>query len=245
MAITSLKTTRNNFDKNLSSALLLFEVAKRFSGETEDREGTAPAVRPGQSRQIAGLAFLIMVRSWEDLVEGCLVRYVAGAKAPSGYAPYRYCSAASLAEAYGVAIQNGLRGNADGENSHLFVSSWKAVCKCSDMLFKAGKPFSNLTTEQRRALENATTIRNRVAHSSAKTRAAFNRLARLHREPGVAGPLPRGYTVGQLLMTSGSHFFGERAETQECFRHYHRLFLSLADIICPTQTLSGVRAKNP
>jgi len=65
----SLKSVRKTFDENLESALLLFQVAERFSSRDVTQDSNEPAIRPGQARRISGLAFLVMVRAWEELVE--------------------------------------------------------------------------------------------------------------------------------------------------------------------------------
>jgi hypothetical protein len=83
----SLKSVRKTFDESLESALLLFQVAERFSSKDATQEGSEPAIRPGQARRITGLAFLVMVKAWEELVEACLVapcRFVWNATLSSG-----------------------------------------------------------------------------------------------------------------------------------------------------------------
>jgi hypothetical protein len=232
----SLNSIRKTFDENLEPALLLFQMAARFASNEVVDAGSDPSVRPGQARRIAGLAFLLLVRAWEELVEGCLVRYTAGATAPSGVAPgLKADPAGNLRAAYTLVTKNGLGGHDDDQLRHLSVSSWDAVCKCSRKLFNDGGPFTKLSKEQRQALKDATTIRNRVAHASRKTITRFCEVARSGLSLGADQPLPRGYTVGHLLMAKRSGLSESHTE-QSHFLYYHQKFLSMADVICPKQT---------
>jgi hypothetical protein len=233
MPAHKLNSVRKAFDESLESALLLFLVAERSASEELLQSDSDPVIRPGQARRIAGLAVLVMVRAWEELVEACLVRYIAGASAPSGYGPERLSTATfTLKSAFMHASKNGLRGGPD----HLSVSEWDRVCACARSILRNGEPFTRIEPLHKDRLAAATKIRHRVAHSSAKTRKEFNEVARQHLGRRAGQPLPRGYTVGHLMMTSGQRCVGQGAGKQAYFRHYHQLFNSMADIICPKQT---------
>jgi hypothetical protein len=229
-----LNSARRNFDKNLESALLLFQVAERFSSNRAIQDDGEPAIRPGQARRIAGLAFLVMVKAWEELVETCLLRYIAGAIAPSGDAPKRTSTEAyTLKSAFKYASENGLGRGPD----HLSVNDWSKVCACAQKILDSGKPFSLVSDRQKTLLKHAIKIRNRIAHESGKTRRNFIKIAKAHLALNAEEPLKRGYTVGDLLLTEGTRCFGNGAKKRTYFFHYHQLFLSMADVICPKQTV--------
>jgi len=127
---------------------------------------------------------------------------------------------------------NGLAGGPD----HLSVTDWHKVCACAQTIITDGKPFSSLTDNQRTLLRHATKIRHRVAHESRKTRKEFIEIAKAHLALKPEEALKGGYTVGHLLLTAGNRCFGKGVKKQAYFYHYHKLFLSMADIICPMPT---------
>ncbi|MBZ2178818.1 MAG: hypothetical protein K7J47_14030 [Acidobacteria bacterium] len=226
----ALKTIRKTFDKNLESARLLFEVATKFSDPSPENQPVEPPVSAGEARRIAALAFLIMVRACQEFVEQTLIRYLAGASAPSGYRPtLLHPVAASLAEAHqrAAAPPDGLGGG----QGYLSVSNWNAVQKCARQRFSEGHPFTRLTGSQQQHLAAAIRIRNRIAHSSLKCRREFLDVVNKH-DPDP-GQRPRGYTVGHLLLKIGNRGFGKAAAQQRFFLHYHDQLVAMADTICP------------
>lgn len=225
----ALNSIRKSFDRDLKSAELLFSVACVFA-EIEKTHNEDPPIRPGQARRIAGLAFLVISKAWEKLVEDCLVRYLTGAKAPSGkaFALKEPPPAHSLEKAYElVSKTNLLKGREGG----LYCSDWGKVQACASVLLTDGKPFTDLSDEQRDLLARATKIRNRVAHDSANCRNAFLRVAEQHGE--TRGFRPRGYTVGHLLLKRTNKGFGKGAKCNRVFCHYASNFKAMADVICP------------
>lgn len=235
----ALKSIRDKFDQNLYSAMLLYEVAQKFSPPPPDAPNARPPVSRGQARRVAGLAFLVMVRAWEELVESCLVRYLAGASAPSGYQPaLNTAKARTIAAAYQTATAR--NGGLGGNGSYLSVSDWGRVTEFARRHFNEGQPFTSLNDAQRQKFANAIKIRNRVAHSSKKCRTEFLAVVTSHEMPNEERP--RGYTVGHLLLKVGNHGFGKQARQQTFFLHYRALFHAMANQICPTSKEAPQRA---
>jgi hypothetical protein len=240
--MAALNSIRKAFDNDLESAKLLFDVAQNFADHTKHESTAEPPVSPAQARRIAGLAFLVMVRAWEELVEGCLVRYIAGASAPNGNQPILKCNkAATLSQAYEFAKHS--PSKLGGGQGYLSVSEWKKVKNCANHHFCGGEPFSRINSHQVLRLTDATAIRNRIAHSSKKCREAFLSAAGNHEPPQYKRP--RGYTVGHLLLTVGQRGFGRNAKKQAFFLHYHGLFLDMAGTICPSQKPVPVSMRTP
>jgi hypothetical protein len=229
----ALNSIRRTFDRSLESAKVLFEVAATYSQVPARSIMGEPPIRPGQAQRIAGLSFLVMVRAWEELVEGCLVRYLAGARSPSGYKPsIKRPASRNLIESYERLGSNEYR--LGGGKGYLAVSDWSRVRHCATDFFDDGQPFTNVKHQQVQQLKAATVIRNRVAHSSLTARRAFLEVVDTHNE--LDDRRPRGYSVGHLLLQVGNRGFGKQARRQAFFLHYHDNFVAMAEVICPTGT---------
>ena len=83
----ALNAVRKAFDKKFQSSADLFLAVQVFAEGTWDAINGWEALYPGQARRVVALSFLQVVISWEDFIESCFVRYLMGAKSPSGYAP--------------------------------------------------------------------------------------------------------------------------------------------------------------
>lgn len=187
-------------------------------------------LHPKDVRQVIELAFMGAVASWEEFLERTLVRYVAGATTKTGYAPTpKVGRAISLKHAYQV-----LSGNPkfDNEKDYLKVSDPKWVTNSADFLFSAHS-FGELRAKNN-LLGHATTIRNRVAHSSEKCRADFKTTV-VHFLKPVGGKLSKGYGPGDLLMAEVERHFGQSTlqAKKKHFEAYLDLLESLADKIVP------------
>lgn len=190
------------FSRELQAATNLAATIRRFAG------GINPAGRPGLHpkyvRQVVELAFMGVVASWEEFLERALVRYVAGAKTKTGYAPTpRFGMAQSIEHAYQV-----LSGspNFDQRKDYLKVSDPKWVTNIADFLFST-HGFGEVKVKAD-LLGHASSIRNRVAHSSEKCRADFKATA-LHFLAPQSGRLPQGYGPGDLLSACVVRHFGQ------------------------------------
>jgi len=224
----ALKSIRKSFDQNLASAELLFKLAETFSKERPDEP--EPPIRKGQAKRIAALAFLVMVKAWEELVEACLVRYLMGANAPFGQVfdlDNQVRRVRRVEDAYGSKVLKGL----GGLGGHLKVTNWDDVSCTANKIFRGGRPFTQLTPHQRMFLQRATAIRNRVAHDSKKYRDAFLDVAGQHGDG--KGQRRGGYTVGDLLLKQTAVGFGDYACEQAVFTHYAQQVRAMADVICP------------
>ncbi len=227
----ALNDVRASFDESIESALNLFNLLKP-TALLEPNENGPGGMKSYQARKLMGLAFLQMVVTWEDLVEAVLIRYVAGANAPNGYAPALLnAPPASLLSAYRI-VANDPNYNRDVD--YLSWTRFGGFIKRAKDFFVNGEPFNHLTSGDRDRLRVATDIRNRVAHSSTKCIEQFKEVARQHLGlPAKTGKLDRGYSVGKLLVTRGTRCFGHSAGSHPFFIHYHRLFVRAADTICP------------
>lgn len=222
----SLKSTRTMFEKRLMSALSLYSYAETTANGTwESIVGWEP-LHPRQAQKIVALCFMDIVTGWEDFVESCFIRYLTGASSPSGYKPsLRSGNARSILHAYQLA--SGKPSFKIGTH-YLQWQSWSDVIEAANVFLEKGQPFSLLSQLQRDRLRDATKIRNRVAHASAKCLKDFGVVSRHHVQK-----VHQGYSVGQLLINKSNKCFGSAAPNQTYFMHYWHLFDNLTKIICP------------
>jgi hypothetical protein len=228
----ALITIKKDFIAKIDSANDLFDAVQPLAFGNEAAIKGNAALFPGQARRVVGLAFMQMVMAMEDLVEASLVRYLAGATSPSGYAPpLRLSTASSLGHAYQL-----LSGNPDhkAESQYLSWTDWGATIKLAKVFLKDGEPFSSLTPLERSRLADSIKIRNRVAHFSGKCRSDFNAVARSYLGLSPEDKLKQGYMVGQLLVEKSNKHFGPSCGTKFYFKHFHKLFTDVGTKICPS-----------
>lgn len=222
----SLKSIRKVFDDRLSSSLGLYSYAEKIAkGTWESITGWEP-LHPRQAQKIVALSFMDIVAGWEDFVEGCFIRYLAGATSPNGYKPLIRCGyAKSIPHAYQLASGN----PAFKIGNHYFQSnSWRDVVDAAKVFYENGEPFSLLSPLQKERLADATKIRNRIAHTSDKCKKDFGIIARRY-----VSNVHQGYSAGQLLIYKSNKGFGSTAPIQSYFGHYQSMFEDLAEVICP------------
>ncbi len=154
---------------------------------------TTNPLHSSQARRIVALAFLAIVASWEEFIEGVFVRYLCGARSMMRRRPQlKFGPAAALKDAYAVVAG---RHSFDPLRHHMTWSVDDTLSRAS-LFFGTNNLFCDALMPRKRALEDAAIIRNRVAHSSQKARSSFRDVAaRLRRRK-----LPRAYTVGDLLL---------------------------------------------
>jgi hypothetical protein len=191
----------------------------------------APAgLHPKHVRQVVELAFMGLVAAWEEFLEQALVRYVAGAKADNGYQPTpQYGLAKDISHAYELLSRD---PSYDPTKHFLKVTDPKWVRTSADFFFSS-HPFA--TVQQNAALlSHASSIRNRVAHSSKKCKATFKETA-LHFLKPTSGKLTKGYTPGDLLLADVQHHFGTQVVQARLthFEAYAKLYEALAGKIVP------------
>jgi hypothetical protein len=100
----ALISARKVFDKRLEAALSLYSYAESIANGTwESITGWEP-LHPRQAQKIVALCFMDIVAGWEEIVENCFIRYLAGAVSPNGYKPsLRSGPARSILHAYQLA----------------------------------------------------------------------------------------------------------------------------------------------
>jgi len=227
----ALNNVKNAFHSKIESSVGLFATLKPFATELawDGIHGWEP-IHPEQAKKIFSLAFLDVLVGWEDFIAACFIRYLAGAKAPSGYCPrLRTGECESIKHAYEVL--SGIEGF-DPLKRFLRWSSWNEILQKARIFFENGEPFSSVTDQERQRLNDAFIIRNRVAHSSEKCRHDFKRISRQHLGIPDGGKIKRGYSVGALLLEISSRGFG-KVEKDHFFMNYMNLFFQLADKIAP------------
>lgn len=234
----ALNTVRKAFDKRLQSSCDLFCTVQVFAEGTWDAINGWESLYPGQARRVVALSFLQVAISWEDFIESCFIRYLMGARSPSGYAPQlRLSPASSISHACQLASGN---PKFKVGSDYIPWTSWSDVIDRAQVFFHAGAPFSTLTHLQRDRLTDAIRIRNRVAHGSAKVRKDFIEVARRHLGLKPEKKLVQGYDVGQLLLDKSAKCFGKGIKQTTYFELYANLFCDLADRICPVPTIPTV-----
>jgi hypothetical protein len=227
----ALNNVKKAFYTKIESSIELFKTLKPFATEHvwDGIHGYEP-IHPEQGKKIFSLAFLDVLVGWEDFIAACFIRYLAGAKAPSGYCPtLRTGECESIKHAYEVL--SGIEGF-DPSKKFLRWSSWNEILQKAKIYFEYGEPFSSVTDQERQRLNDAFIIRNRVVHSSEKCRHDFKRIARQHLGIPNGGKLKRGYSVGALLLEISARGF-DKDEKDYFFMNYMNLFIRLADKIAP------------
>ncbi|HKW00726.1 MAG TPA: hypothetical protein VJN96_12935 [Vicinamibacterales bacterium] len=144
-----------------------------------------PLINAKRRDSMIELAFLRAFLAWETFLEDAFVLYMLGKKPVSGRRPYRFVLPPSREWAH-EAIREGQRyAKWDGQ-----VVSNKAT-----RFFKDGRPFTDVLRANQAFFEEATTIRNAVAHSSSEARDKFLNIVR--NKPGA--PPIANITVGAFL----------------------------------------------
>jgi hypothetical protein len=188
----SIRNIRNTFEFAIGSAADLYASVEPFVRRDFESITTNP-LHPSQARRVVALAFLAIVASWEEFIEGVFVRYLCGAQSMMRRRPQlKFGPAATLKDAYSIVAG---RPSFDPLRHHMNWSVEETLSRAS-LFFGSNNPFRDALMPRKRALEDAAIIRNRVAHSSQKARSSFRDVAaRLRRRK-----LPRAYSVGDLLL---------------------------------------------
>jgi hypothetical protein len=194
------------------------------------RPSPNPGIHPKHSRQVVELAFMGIVAAWEEFLERSLVRYVAGAEAAGGYSPaHKYGKANDIGHAYELLSQDSAY---DPTRHYLKVADPRWVWRAADFFFRQHS-YSCLTTKAD-LLKHASSIRNRVAHSSEKCRTDFKNTA-IHFLQPPNDALTQGYGARDLLLAPVQRHFAhdaiQRGDTH--FVAYANLYESLAAQIVP------------
>lgn len=135
---------------------------------------------------IVELAFLRIFIAWENFLEGSFIRYLMGAKSPSGYKPKAFVNPYNMEHALNFISQG---------KDYVKWNSASDVIDRSDVFFKNGEPFKNTLEASTTDLNEMNTIRNRIAHKSKSSQEKFNSLIRFKFGHGI-----RGMTPGRFLL---------------------------------------------
>lgn len=227
----ALTTVSSQLAKTLTSAEELYRAVKRFGDGTRDSINGREALFPGQARRVVALAFLQSVIGWEDFVEAVFVRYLAGAESPAKYRPsLRLTAAKSLSHAFQLASGD---PDYDPQKHYISWNKWKSVESLAKVFLDAGRPFTNITEQEKQRLGDCVVIRNRIAHNSLKCKSHFIEVSKTHLGLPATGKLAQGFSPGQLLLTSSNRLFGKNAPVKPFFEHYLDTIRSCSNRICP------------
>jgi hypothetical protein len=189
-----VKQQIREFQSALDSAANLFSAVEPYVHDTYDGIHTNP-LHPSQARMVVGLSFLRVISAWESFLEEVFIRYLCGAKTENGYCPERILSGCNNTKNALQIIAGDPEYN--NEKGYLSWSDYRTVEKGSRLYFREGKPFTEITDYEKQMIKECCIIRNRIAHSSEKCKAAFIKLAKI--KEGV-GTLKSGYSVGRFLI---------------------------------------------
>jgi hypothetical protein len=222
----ALTSTVRAFDIALQSAANLNVAVTPFCARTYDGILERP-LHPNQARRVVALSFLAATAAWEEFLGAIFVRYVAGAPSPGGYRPPLLLGpACSLEHAYNL-----VSGTPDFDPESRFLN-WgpDETLGRAKLFFPPGSPFERAISGAKRQLKDAAVIRNRVAHSSPKSRSDFVEVARrlLQRHQ-----LTQGYSVGDLLLERPRAQLHPNAGGSTVFEAYLNLFIHLREVLAP------------
>lgn len=229
MAKPNLASRKSEFVSVLDSSEGLFKAMTPYiTGSYVPRNSP---VHRKQAERIVALAFMSVVAAWEEYVIDSFLRYLCGARSPSGYSPaLRLGACKDLSHATDV-----LSGQSEFniEKNFLSMNSWEKVISSAKIYFAGGSPFSALDQNDAAILLKAVAIRNRVAHKSPKCRAQFLNAARAHIGVAQNNPLPQGIDPGRLLTTEVTHIFPITSPPQRYYEAYSAWFRAKANTLVP------------
>lgn len=230
-------STSKVFERSVVSAFRIYAPLRSNCIWDYDSINDGP-FHPRVASKIVGLAFLSMVSAWEEFAEQLFYRYMIGGATESGYAPkLRLGPCDSIRHAIEV-----LSGSSRHSDRFGKWNDFAWVLEKASIFFVKGTPFSAVPTLFRERLSDAQIVRNRVAHSSAKARAQFRRLANRTMGSAEDSRLPRGFSPGRLLIwNQPRNVFGKDwvdshdhdFDWDDMFECYTAMFLELADILAP------------
>ena len=222
---------RESFLRASSSARDLVRAVGQVSAIRQNPN--CPTLHPEQARRVVELAFLGLVSAWEEFLEQTFVRYLAGAKAASGFTPaLRLGKASTIAHSYHL-----ISGDPDFDPSRNYskFGEPKWVIAIAKNYFALGAPYATCLQPHLDPLQHAIKLRNRVAHSSTKCREDFKKTARVHLglQPNVG--VGQGYGVGDLLLEPAQRIFGQEAVAKNWnyFQAYNARLRAISRRIVP------------
>lgn len=141
---------------------------------------------------LAEIAFLKSFIAWELFLEESFVLYLLGKKAPRAARPHRKLVPSNRDVAEKLFIPDKRK-----------YAKWTVVdfiVERAEKCFVTGtEPYSSVLVAHNSRLQQITTIRNAIAHSSVSTQESFKKIVRDSLNVGV---YPAGLTVGGFLSTT-------------------------------------------
>lgn len=222
---------REAFLRSIVSAISLYDSVLKVGGINPKTPG--PRLHTQHVRRVVELAFLGVVGNWEEFLEQTLVRYIAGAICNNGYRPnLRLGPASGIPHAYQL-----ISGDPkfDPSKQYIGLSSPQTVITLAELYLEDGCPYSSIMQENRARFIAAISLRNRVAHTSTKSREDFKKVARSFLGRGNNGRLTQGYRAGDLLVDTAKRHFGTSVANGQLtyFQAYMELFQRLALVVVP------------
>lgn len=176
-------------------ALVDFAVrAKNYTEMTQT--GTLRAIPPRHVELFQSLTLLQIVSEWECFLEETFARHLLGAKTRNGYSPkidMLVKAILMVARPHSIAEAKRLMLAYERRPKYL---SWSApdAQRRAERFFENGEPYDSLGPIQQHFVDMLN-LRNCFAHRSGYSKSVFEDI--LRRE---YSPMPRGMTVGRLLM---------------------------------------------
>lgn len=198
---------RDDFLEDLNSAKDLVKAVLQFEGiHPRTRKAT---LHSKHVRKVVELAFMGVMSSWEEFLERCFVRYMAGASTANYTPSLKVGRSDNIEHSYQLLSE---QGNYDPSKDYLKISDPKWVLMKAKFYFDGGRPFDILDNSSNK-IKDANKIRNRVAHSSTKCKADFKEVAIKFLDINN-GKLSQGFSAGNLLLSKADRHFGQSAKNR-------------------------------
>ena len=221
-----VNAARTAFNEVINQANRLYGVITPFCTMSKVRT-VGNWIHPKQADRFLGLAFLSVLAGWEEFVEVSFIRYLAGSKTKSGFAPrLRIGRCESLRHAYEI-----VSGQLNFDPTRKFInwSSFQGVIDRAMLFFGNGEPYSHVSSHEIKKINDANKVRNRVAHGSKKCKADFRKVSLTMLNQSS---IQQGFDVGMLLLSSPATQFPATQE-HDLFKAYIAFFEDLRDRIVP------------
>jgi len=150
-----------------------------------------------QLERITELSFLRIFIAWESFLEESFIRYLVGAKSPSGFRPRKYVDPKNLDHATKL-IYSG--------RQYFRWNSPSEITAISEIYFKDGEPYKNVIQGAITSLNEMSIIRNRIAHKSIDSKNKFNSFIRRKFGHGIRGMTPGRFLLKINPLTPGVTF---------------------------------------
>lgn len=193
--------------------------------------------QPNVAAKVVGLAFLAAVAAWEDFVEDIYLGYLSGYPAPNGYRPVLRAGPAQN-KTHALTLAAGESNEREAERK-LRWNSFKWVQSLATVHFAPANVFAEVTDKDVSWLDLAQTVRNRIAHSSEKSKHQYKVALNKLMGDDPASPLPPGFAPGKFLIYRTNADKQLRPLMQDdhnwpdVFEGYLSLWARLADQLCP------------